>query len=424
LHLARRESLLSVPSLVRYLRDQAITTITLSPSLLALLPSDDLPSLHTVISAGESCPWEIAARWAPGRRFFNAYGPTEATIGPTLYRVEHLLDATATVPIGRPIANIQVYLLDPHRQPVPIGTPGEIHIGGVGLARGYLNRPDLTAEKFIAVDGGQWTVMHALTTTYSPLPARLYRTGDLARYLSDGNLEFLGRVDQQVKVRGFRIELGEIEATLRTHPGVRDSVVLAREDTPGDRRLAAYIVPHTTSAPAASDLKRFLKDRLPDHMLPSAYMILEAFPLLSSGKVDRKALPAPESTRPDLDVVFVMPRNEIERSIAMIWQEVLNVETVGIHDNFFDLGGHSLLAVKAHSRLQEVFKRDISMVELFKYPTVSALAKFLADGGNGHSVQISRTRAEKQKEAIEQRQKMMRAAANRRTAQRQRNQRD
>jgi acyl carrier protein len=327
--------------------------------------------------------------------------------------VEHILDTTATVPIGGPIANIQVYLLDLHRQTVPIGTPGEIHIGGIGLSRGYLNRPDLTAERFIQ------------NPFEKDKPSSLlYKTGDLARYLPDGNLEFLGRVDQQVKVRGFRIELGEIEATLRTHPGVRDSVVLAREDTPGDRRLAAYIVPHTTPAPAASDLKRFLKDRLPDYMLPSAYVILEAFPLLSSGKVDRKALPAPESTRPDLDTAFVMPRNEIERSIAMIWQEVLNVETVGIHDNFFDLGGHSLLAVKAHSRLQEVFKRDISMVELFKYPTVSALAKFLADGGNGHSVQISRTRAAKQKEAIERQQKMMRAAANRRTAQRQRNQRD
>ncbi len=238
--LARRETLISPPDLLDLLRAQAITTVTLPPSLLALLPVEDLPALRTVISAGESCSWEVALRWAAGRRFLNAYGPTEATVGPTCYVVGDRVAGSQAVPIGRPQPNYQIYILDRHRQPVAVGVPGEVYVGGVGLARGYLNRPALTAERFI-----DWPIDDSETPApgfRSPRTAtRVYKTGDLARYLPDGNVEFLGRIDQQVKLRGFRIEPGEIEAVLRRHPAVQDAIVLVREDTPGDPRLVAYI---------------------------------------------------------------------------------------------------------------------------------------------------------------------------------------
>ncbi|MGH8491179.1 MAG: amino acid adenylation domain-containing protein, partial [Gammaproteobacteria bacterium] len=229
--LARQDTVASIPDLLELLRDQAITTVTLPPSLLGILPAEGLPALRTLISAGEACSPEIVASWAPGRRFFNAYGPTEVTIGPALYPVERLSETATNVPIGRPISDIQIYLVDAHLQPVPIGVPGEVYIGGVGLARGYLNWPELTAERFIP-------------HPFSAEPGgRLYRTGDLARYRPDGNIEFLGRMDHQVKLRGFRIELGEIETALEQHPAIRKAVVLAREDMPGDKRLVAYVVP-------------------------------------------------------------------------------------------------------------------------------------------------------------------------------------
>lgn len=232
LYLARRETLLSPPELHDLLSTHAITTVTLPPSLLAILPAHDLPALRTVVSAGESCSWELALRWATGRRFLNAYGPTEATVGPTCYVVEQHVSATHSVPIGRPLPNYQIYILDQYRQPVPVGAPGEVYIGGDGLARGYHNQPALTAERFI-----DWSFEDDTCV-------RLYRTGDLARYLADGNIEFLGRVDHQIKLRGYRIELGEIEAVLRRHPAVADTIVQAREDTPGNRQLVAYVTPH------------------------------------------------------------------------------------------------------------------------------------------------------------------------------------
>ncbi|MGH8603217.1 MAG: amino acid adenylation domain-containing protein, partial [Gammaproteobacteria bacterium] len=229
--LARQDTLASITDLLQLLRDQAITTVTLPPSVLGMLPAEGLPALRTLISAGEACSPEIVASWALGRRFFNAYGPTEVTIGPALYPVECLSETATNVPIGRPISNRQIYLVDAHLQPVPIGVPGEVYIGGVGLARGYLNRAELTAERFTP-------------HPFSAEPGgRLYRTGDVARYRPSGNIEFLGRMDHQVKLRGFRIELGEIETTLERYPAIRKAVVLAREDTPGDKRLVAYVVP-------------------------------------------------------------------------------------------------------------------------------------------------------------------------------------
>ncbi|MCX7792275.1 MAG: amino acid adenylation domain-containing protein [Chloroflexaceae bacterium] len=247
--LAQRESLLAPAELLSILREQAITTVTLPPSLLAVLPHQDLPALRTVVSAGESCSWEVALRWAQGRRFLNAYGPTEATVGPTCYVVRGPVAEAATVPIGRPLPNYQAYVLDRFQQPVPVGVPGELYLGGVGISYGYLNRDSLTAERFIV-----WSPPEDVRQDLNgngAKPIRLYRTGDLVRYLPDGNLEFLGRIDQQVKVRGFRIELGEVEATIRQHPAVQDAVVVAREDAPGDARLIAYV---TTQQPAPVEL--------------------------------------------------------------------------------------------------------------------------------------------------------------------------
>ena len=228
------------PTLIRLLQDMAITLVTLPPSALSLLPTEELPALRTITVAGEACSADLAVCWAEGHRFFNLYGPTEGTIWAT---TGECLDDRHTLPIGRPIANTQAYLLDRHLHPVPVGVPGELHLGGIGLARGYLQRPELTAERF-------------LPHPFSELPgARLYRTGDLARYLSDGNLEFLGRLDHQVKVRGFRIELGEIEAVLGGHPRVREVVVLAREDRPGEKRLVAYVVAQEGLAPSGRELR-------------------------------------------------------------------------------------------------------------------------------------------------------------------------
>ncbi|MFQ5796950.1 MAG: condensation domain-containing protein, partial [Candidatus Bipolaricaulia bacterium] len=252
------------------------------------------------------------------------------------------------------------------------GVPGELHIGGVGLARGYLNRPELTEKKFIP-------------HPFSEEPgARLYKTGDCVRYLPDGNIEFLRRIDHQVKIRGFRIELGEIEAVLVNHPAVQETVVMAREDTPGDKRLVAYVVPKQAQAPTINELRSFLKEKLPDYMVPSAFVPLEALPFTPNGKVDRRALPAPDQIRPQMEETFVSPRTPVEESLAAIWRDLLELKQVGIHDNFFELGGHSLLATQVISRLHELFKVEIPLRVLFESPTISALAdRVQGDLSNG-----------------------------------------
>ncbi|BAY48981.1 nonribosomal protein synthetase [Scytonema sp. HK-05] len=294
---------------------------------------------------------------------WNLYGPTETTIWSAVQKVEQqqLIDV---VPIGRPIANTQIYLLDKHLQPVPIGVAGELHIGGVGLARGYLNRPELTNEKFIP----------------SPfaLGERLYKTGDLARYRSNGNIEFLGRIDHQVKIRGFRIELGEIEAVLEQHSLVRQAVVIAREDVPNEKRLVAYVVFDKQSKIQnlkSDDLRRFLHKQLPSYMVPSAFVLLESLPLTPNGKVDRRALPAPETKRSEIEPTFVDPRNDIEKALARIWTQILGVEKVGIHDNFFELGGHSLLTTRLLVNIREALQVDLPLRILFESPTLVSLAE-------------------------------------------------
>jgi amino acid adenylation domain-containing protein len=297
-------------------------------------------------------------------RWSNGYGPTEATITATVYNLvrDGEDQEITTVPIGRPIANTQVYVLDKHLQPVPVGVPGELYLGGAGLARGYLNRPELTAERFIP-------------NPFSQEPgARLYKTGDLVRYRPDGNLEYIGRADFQVKIRGFRIELGEIETTLSQHPQVREAVVVAQEDAHGEKRLVAYLVLAAADAPSTSNLRSFLKEHLPDYMVPATFVVLEALPLTPSGKVDRRALPAPEESSMQRDEGYIAPRTLTEQRLAEIWEELLGQKQVGINENFFELGGHSLLAVRMLAQVNATFQVKLSLPSLFENPTLQELA--------------------------------------------------
>jgi thioesterase domain-containing protein len=296
-------------------------------------------------------------------KLHNLYGPTEAAVDVTYWECERDRKQTV-VPIGRPIANTQIYILDSNLQPTPIGVPGELHIGGIGLARGYLNRPELTKEKFIP-------------DPFSDAPgARLYKTGDLARFLPDGNIEYLGRTDFQVKLRGLRIELGEIEAVLGQCDGVLQAVVVVREDSPGDKRLVAYLIAAPGGELPAENLRRELKDRLPDYMVPSRLIFVEAFPMTTSGKVDRKALPAPPLEQGG-EFGTVAPRNQIEATLASLFAKVLGLPSVGVTDNFFDLGGHSLLAGRLLAQVQAATGRQIPLSAMFRGATVESLAKLV-----------------------------------------------
>ncbi|MBN3896548.1 MAG: amino acid adenylation domain-containing protein [Nostoc sp. NOS(2021)] len=372
LYLANKESLLPGQPLLQLLREKAITHVTLPPAVLAVLPTESLPALQTIICAGESCTDDIVKRWwSSSRRFFNAYGPTEATVWSTVAEISSMSEKT---PIGRPIANTQIYILDKYLQPLAIGITGELYIGGEGLAQGYINRPELTTEKFI------------------PNPfnhkkgARLYKTGDLARYRPDGNIEFLGRIDNQVKIRGFRIELSEIETVLNQHESVQKAVVIAKENVSGDKYLVAYIVLNaetqncTSSRFAnASVLRKFLKEKLPEYMVPKAFVMLDSLPLTASGKVDRLALTELDSPASRfIDKTFIAPRTPTESTLAKIWAEVLNVERVGIHDNFFDLGGDSLLTVRLLKQINKQFEYELPLSSLFLNPTIESLATSLS----------------------------------------------
>ena len=300
----------------------------------------------------------------PNTQIINGYGPTESTTFTCCYPIpKKISNAIRSIPIGRPIGNTEVYLLDSCLQPVPIGTHGELYIGGDGLARGYLNGTELTAEKFFP------------NPFSDKSGARLYKTGDLARYLADGNIEFLGRIDHQVKIRGFRVELGEIEIVLGRHPAVQETVVLAREDKRGDKRLTAYVVPEGRHSPTTGELRAFLKEKLPDYMVPSYFAMLDMFPLTPNGKVDRGSLPTPDTARPKIEEIFVAPRTPLQRAIAKTWAQVLGLERVGVHDNFFELGGHSLLATRIMSRLSEAFKIELPLRSLFEAPNVAELAR-------------------------------------------------
>ena len=290
------------------------------------------------------------------------YGITETTVHVT-YRPITGADAilAARSVIGKPIQDLQIYLFDANHCLVPIGIIGEIYVGGAGVARGYLNRPELTAERFIyhSFDG--------------ELAKRLYRTGDLARYLPDGNIEFVGRADKQVKIRGYRIELGEVEAVLGQHPAIQQAVVLAREDTPGDKRLAAYVVAAPDAAISAHELRSYLQQKLPEYLVPSSFIVLESLPLTPNGKVDHEALPEPDNCLAEAQA-YTAPRNAVEEIIAGIWSKILGAKQIGVHDNFFDLGGHSLKATQVVSRLRKAFRSEIPLRHLFEFPTIAELA--------------------------------------------------
>jgi amino acid adenylation domain-containing protein len=302
----------------------------------------------------------------PACSLHNEYGPSEAHVVTALALAKSTADWPELPSIGRPILNTQIYILDRRLEPVPLGIPGELYIGGAGLARCYLNRPGLVAEKFIPDPFG------------GEEGARLYRTGDLARRLPGGEIEFLGRLDFQVKIRGFRIEPGEVEAALSAHPSIKEAVALAREDAHGDKRLVAYLVSEPDRVPSAGELRSFLQERLPEYLIPSAFVLLEALPLTPNGKLNRRALPVPDYASPALAQAYEAPRSVLEEALADYWSEALGLERVGVNDNFFDLGGHSLLATRLVSRIREDFQIEVPVRALFEAPTVARFAKRMA----------------------------------------------
>ncbi|MBD2298139.1 non-ribosomal peptide synthetase [Nostoc sp. FACHB-190] len=378
------ENALHLPSLTT-----EVSLVNTVPSIITeLVQIDGIPSCVRIVNlAGEPLQNYLVQQIYQKhhiQKVFNLYGPSEDTTYSTFTQVNQ----DDKVTIGRPIANTQVYLLDSNLKPVPIGVPGEIYLGGAGLARGYLNRPNLTQEKFIS------------NPFSNKLESRLYKTGDLARYLPDGNLEYLGRIDHQVKIRGFRIELGEIENALLKHPAIEEVVVAAREDKQGDKQLVVYIVSSPEPAPTINDLRIYLKKLLPEYMVPGVFIFLDTLPLLPNGKVDRRALPVSEIARPKLTTTSQAPQSAIEQKIAKLWQEVLNLDQVGIHDNFFDLGGHSLLMLKINNQLRTMLQQDISVVTLFQHPTIYSLAQYLSQTTeNETAFDILRDRIQKQKAA-------------------------
>ncbi|XHX79762.1 MAG: amino acid adenylation domain-containing protein [Stenomitos frigidus ULC029] len=384
LYMAPRETLLPGVTLLGFLDDNAITHVTLPPAVLALLPSRPLPALQTIISAGEACSSNVVDRWA-NHQFFNAYGPTEATIWATVAQLQPGDKPT----IGYPIANTQVYLLDAHLQPVSIGVTGDLYIGGAGVARGYLNRPDLTTERFIDnpfKEHGAWGMGHgemkptpdsrsAERSRRSPLPTpspHLYKTGDLARYHADGSLEFLGRVDRQIKLNGYRIELGEIETVLHQYPPIQTAVVTLREDV-GARRLVAYMLLKSEQIVTTNELQRFLRSQLPDHLMPSTFVQLETLPLTPNGKIDYAALPNANQSNVERSS-FVAPQTAIEKTLTSLWRQLLQQEAIGIHDSFFDLGGDSLLAVRLMDLMRQQFEQELPLSSFLLNPTIAGLA--------------------------------------------------
>lgn len=372
--------------------DQAQITILNLPAAywhewIVALEQDHMgvpPSVRCVIVGSDQVLIERFERWqsiAPQVRLLNAYGPTETTITATVFDParDQWPDSGTVMPIGRPITNLSVQILDSQLQPVAVGKAGELYIGGAGVARGYLNRPALTAERFIPDPWG------------STPGARMYRTGDCARQLQDGTLEFLGRIDQQVKLRGFRIELGEIEAALRSIPAIRDAIVVLREDTPGQPMLAAYLILEAAQTLTAAEARAALESQLPAYMLPTLFMVLHAFPLTPNGKLDRKGLPIPANARLlDPGRTYVEPENELEQSIAAIWQETLGLERVGVTINFFDLGGTSLLLQRVQRLCEQRLERKIPITALFEHSTVRALARHLSDDQDQLAVLRSR----------------------------------
>jgi amino acid adenylation domain-containing protein len=365
--------ILSPEDFAAALQTHKINTLFLTTALfnqMAHAVPDAFRTVRSLLFGGETADPECVRRVVhagPPERLIHVYGPTENTTFTSWHLVEDVPEKALTVPIGRPVSNTRIYLLDSHRHPVPVGVPGELHAGGDGLARGYLNRPELTAEKFI-------------TSPFSTAgDARLYRTGDLARYKADGTIEFLGRIDNQIKIRGFRVEPEEIEAVLGQHDSVHSAAVAVREDTPGDKRLVAYVVQKSDAT--ENDLRTFLKEKLPDYMVPSYFVFIDALPLTPNGKVDRRALPRLQGMRTAMERTIEAPRDKVERRLTKLWENVLGTRPIGIKDNFFDLGGHSLLAARAAAKIKKQLGKDVPMDIIFRAPTVEQLAEVLRGPG-------------------------------------------
>jgi amino acid adenylation domain-containing protein len=376
--MARPEGHKDSDYLVQTIIEQQITNIFFVPSMLQIfLTANDVEkceSLRQVFCGGEVLTKELQSRFfiKLNANLHDLYGPTETAVE-VIYRECQRGNRSSTTTIGRPIANTQIYILDRSMQPVPVGVPGELYIGGVQVGKGYLNRPELTAEKFIP-------------DPFCGNPkVRLYKSGDLARYQPDGNIEFLGRIDFQTKIRGNRVELGEIEAVLNQHSAVNEAVVMVREDTPGNTRLVAYIIPKKTETISTGALRNYVKQKLPDFMVPSHFVTLDRFPLTPSGKTDRMALPAPTTLRPEVEAVYVAPRTETERTMAPIWRAVLHLEKIGINDDFFELGGNSLLATQIVSRVQKAFEINLPLRSFFENPTIAGLAQAVEDIKNSEA---------------------------------------
>ncbi|MFN7140346.1 MAG: non-ribosomal peptide synthetase, partial [Limisphaerales bacterium] len=358
--------LLSPADLVKHLHEHSVSTIFLTTALfnqIAMEIPDAFCTIKNVLFGGEACDpkcVKMVLRHGPPQRLLHVYGPTETTTFASWFEIESVPDGATTIPIGRPLSNTTFYVLDKQRQPLPVGIPGELYIGGDGLARGYFNRPELTSAKFIQ----------------SPFETdeRLYKTGDLVRYLRDGNIEFLGRIDNQVKIRGFRIELEEIEIALEQHPVVRDAVVIVRDNRSG-KRLVAYVVAQD-NPPAVEELRHFMKQKVPDFMVPSAFVFLPALPLTPNGKVDRRALPEPQMEKSN-GSESDLPRNNLENQLAKIWERILGVKPIGIYDNFFELGGHSLMAVRLFTQIEKSMGQKLPLSTLFKAPTIEGLANVM-----------------------------------------------
>ena len=383
LHLLSRERVSNADALSAYFADEQIDYFKVAPShfrslLTAARPEQVLP-LDLILLGGEALTQDLVSRIQdlnPECRIVNHYGPTETTCGVTTKEVVSKT-GSPTVALGRPLADAEIFLLDRYLKPVPIGVAGELYIGGRTVTRGYFGRPELTAQRFIP---------HPFSDQNG---ARLYRTGDLARYLPDGDIEFLGRIDNQVKVRGFRIELEEIEVALSEHPSVESAAVVAIDHGNGDKRLVAYVVTSKTVTVTASDLHEFIQQKLPDYMVPSLFIMLDEIPRTPQGKVDRKALPVPDRARPELDERLVLPSTENEKMLADIWMSLLHLDQMGVHDNFFDLGGHSLLATQLVSQIRETFQVEMPLYTVFEKPTISKLAIAVEDLRNTGKTQTS-----------------------------------
>lgn len=377
--IAQRDDVVDGSKLGRLLNEQGITMMQATPATWRLLIESGWTGCSglKILCGGEAFPRDLANQLLDRcSMLFNVYGPTETTIWSTMDRVE---SRTGTVSIGKPISNTQVYVVDGSMNPVPVGIPGELLIGGDGLARGYINLPVLTGEKFIPDRFGKKQC------------ACLYRTGDVVKFTPNGKLEFIGRKDNQVKIRGFRIELGEIESQINLEPSVKESVVVARELIPGEKALAAYMIPSTGKATDINvvNLRKSLMEKLPGYMVPSSYRVMNSFPMTPNGKIDRKALPLPDSIGTILKDNYTAPSGEIERKLVSIWKEVLKTDVIGVNNNFFDLGGHSLLLAQVRSKIGSALNKEVSMMELFKYPTIAALSGFLSGDGGQEAVMES-----------------------------------